>query len=80
MLHFIYNKDTVCVLVSHDVTTGDFVLQVPYYPPIETLDDFRQDASRCLKIVRDACLDGPTKCDVDLIDVNAWRMEAVVAE
>lgn len=26
MLHFIYNSEVVCVLVSHDVKGGEFVL------------------------------------------------------
>ena len=54
MLHFIYNSKVVCVLISHDIEQGEFVLQVPYYPPIETLDDFKNDPARCVKIVIDA--------------------------
>lgn len=49
MLHFVYNSSIVCVLVSHEPASGEFVLQVPYYPPIETVDDFT--ASRCLDII-----------------------------
>ena len=37
MLHFIYNSKTVCVLVNHDLALGEFVLQVPFYPPIESV-------------------------------------------
>ena len=54
MLHFIYNSRTVCVLVSHDITRGEFVLQVPYYPPVEDLDDYRDNLDRCLEIIRDS--------------------------
>jgi len=55
MLHFIYNPNTVSVLVSHDIQQGEFVLQVPYYPPIEHIDDYRLNSNRCQKIIQDAC-------------------------
>ena len=48
MLHFIYNTRVVCVLVSHDIRNGEFVLQVPYYPPIEEVGDYQNDPERCL--------------------------------
>lgn len=51
MLHFVYNSSVVCVLVSHSVEDGNFVLQVPYYPPVETIEDYRKDPQRCLKII-----------------------------
>ena len=80
MLHFIYNSSVVCVLVSHDIDEGEFVLQVPFYPPIETLDDYRNNKARCLKIINNACFaPGQASCAVQIIDVNSWRMEAVVA-
>jgi hypothetical protein len=51
MLYFLFNKDLVSVLVCHDIRNGEFVLQVPYFPPIETLEDYR-DPKKCLDIVR----------------------------
>lgn len=79
MLHFVYNSSIVCVLVSHEPESGEFVLQVPYYPPIETVDDFT--ASRCLDIIQSACFETrPASFECQLIDVNSWRMEAVVAD
>ena len=45
MLHFIYNQKTVSVLVSHDQSTSEFVLQVPYFPPIENESDYGSE--RC---------------------------------
>ena len=41
MLHYVYNRKVICVLVCHDIKQGEFVLHVPYYPPIESVDDFR---------------------------------------
>ena len=51
MLYFIYNKDLVAVLVCHDIRGGEFVLQVPYFPPIESLEDYK-DSAKCMEIVR----------------------------
>ena len=84
MLHFIYNSKVVCVLISHDIEQGEFVLQVPYYPPIETLDDFKNDPARCVKIVIDAIRsqeDGSfSKKSINLVQLNSWRMESVIAD
>lgn len=54
MLHFIYNKNTVSVLVNHDIKQGEFVLQVPFYPPVETIEDYKNSPEKCLQVVRDA--------------------------
>ena len=35
MLYFIYNKDVVCVLVAHHFESGEFVMQLPYFPPVQ---------------------------------------------
>jgi len=73
--------------VSHDIDNGEYVLQVPYYPPIENVEDFRNDPERCLQIVRDAMTadehllkDKYRHNPIELIQVKSWRMEAVVAE
>lgn len=50
MLYFLYSKELVAVLVCHDIERGEFVLQVPFFPPIESVKDY--DLSRCLDIVR----------------------------
>lgn len=58
MLHFIYNSKTVCVLVNHDLALGEFVLQVPFYPPIESVQDYQKDNKRCLQIIKDSLSTG----------------------
>lgn len=37
MLHFVYNERVPCVLVSHSLAEGEFVLQVPNYEPFVDL-------------------------------------------
>jgi 2-polyprenyl-6-methoxyphenol hydroxylase-like FAD-dependent oxidoreductase len=36
MLYFVYNAEVVCVLVAHRFETGEFVMQLPYFPPVQT--------------------------------------------
>lgn len=35
MLYFVYNEEVVCVLVAHRFETGEFVMQLPYFPPVQ---------------------------------------------
>lgn len=74
MLHFIYNNKAVCVLVSHCLEQGIFVVQTPYYPPIEHLSDFT--VPKCEKLILE-CLGRPFP--IEVVNVNCWRMDAVVA-
>ncbi|KAK9027800.1 hypothetical protein V6N11_067622 [Hibiscus sabdariffa] len=48
MLFFIFNTEAIGVLVAHDLTQGEFVLQIPFYPPQQNLEDFSpEDATFC---------------------------------
>lgn len=40
MLFFIFNTGCIGVLVAHDLLQGEFVLQIPFYPPQQSLSDF----------------------------------------
>eukprot|EP00978_Attheya_sp_CCMP212_P041054 scaffold230670_cov49-Attheya_sp.AAC.1 len=47
MLHFVYNEAVVGALVCHNVTQGEWVLQIPYFPPYMTLtEDFSESNVR----------------------------------
>jgi len=50
MLHFIFNPNIVCVLISYCLINGVFALQIPYYPPIQSLSDYNND--KCLDIIK----------------------------
>ena len=76
----------VSVLVCHDIRNGEFVLQVPYFPPIETLEDYR-DPKKCLDIVKKSLYSSEvsvqrevSEVEIEIKNVNTWKMEAVVAE
>ena len=86
MLYFLYNKNVVSVLVCHDIRKGEFVLQVPYFPPIESLEDYK-DPKKCMDIVRKSLFSEEVSMlaevrhtQIDIKNLNTWKMEAVVAE
>ena len=40
MLYFVFNPAVVCVLVAHDIGAGEWVCQIPYFPPYQSPSDF----------------------------------------
>jgi hypothetical protein len=51
-------------------------MQVPYFPPVQSLADF--PASKCRDILRKAA--GLPNLEVDVRTVKTWNMSAQVAE
>ncbi|KAL1289828.1 hypothetical protein AAHE18_20G086900 [Arachis hypogaea] len=76
MLFFIFNTEAIGVLVAHDLRQGEFVLQIPFYPPQQTIQDFSPKA--CEKLI--IKLIGRKFRDIDVIDIKPWIMHAEVAE
>ncbi|KAI3426776.1 FAD_binding_3 domain-containing protein [Psidium guajava] len=76
MLYFIFNTEAIGVLVAHDLEQGEFVLQMPFYPPQQNVQDF--EPKICEKIIFK--LVGRELGDIDVIGVKPWVMHAEVAE
>ncbi|KAG2706732.1 hypothetical protein I3760_05G116200 [Carya illinoinensis] len=76
MLFFIFNTEAIGVLVAHDLKQGEFVLQIPFYPPQQNLEDFTPKI--CKKLIFK--LIGQELSDIDVIDIKPWVMHAEVAE
>ncbi|GAV85453.1 FAD_binding_3 domain-containing protein [Cephalotus follicularis] len=76
MLFFVFNTEVNGVLVAHDLIQGEFVLQMPFYPPQQNLEDFSHEI--CKELVFK--LVGRELSDIDVIDVKPWVMHAEVAE
>ncbi|KAK4429710.1 putative polyketide hydroxylase [Sesamum alatum] len=76
MLFFIFNTEAIGVLVAHDLKEGEFVLQVPFYPPQQKVEDFspRMCEQLIFKLV------GRELADINVLDVKPWVMHAEVAE
>ncbi|KAJ1286681.1 hypothetical protein BS78_03G370400 [Paspalum vaginatum] len=76
MLFFIFNPGAIGVLVAHDLENGEFVLQIPFYPPQQMFEDF--SAKVCEQII--VKLVGWEPVDVQVLDIKPWAMHAEVAE
>ncbi|XP_075656926.1 uncharacterized protein LOC142627034 isoform X1 [Castanea sativa] len=76
MLFFIFNTEAIGVLVAHDLKQGEFVLQMPFYPPQQNIEDFSPEI--CKKLIFK--LVGRELSDIDVIDIKPWVMHAEVAE
>ncbi|GKA48676.1 aromatic-ring hydroxylase-like protein [Tanacetum coccineum] len=76
MLFFIFNPGAIGVLVAHDLKQGEFVLQMPFYPPQQKFEDFTSETCRSLifKLV------GREMADINVVDIKPWVMHAEVAE
>jgi hypothetical protein len=40
MLYFVFNQEVIMVVVAHDLKKGEFVAQIPYYPPQQNPEEF----------------------------------------
>jgi len=65
MLYFIFNEYHITVLIAYDLNEGEFVLQIPYYPPIQTIDDF--DQFKCRNILETVLSKKEKKSIIDLV-------------
>ncbi|RLN66574.1 hypothetical protein BBJ29_004544 [Phytophthora kernoviae] len=81
MLYFVFNKDVVGVLIAHDLNHGEWVFQIPFFPPQESIPwDF--SVEQCKEIVRNVL---PKNVDyrdddVNILSVGQWSMGARVAK
>ncbi|KAK6160359.1 hypothetical protein DH2020_003740 [Rehmannia glutinosa] len=76
MLFFIFNTEAIGVIVAHDLEQGEFVLQVPFYPPQQKFEDF--SFRTCEKIIFK--LVGRELLDINVLDIKPWVMHAEVAD
>ncbi|TMW56936.1 hypothetical protein Poli38472_002861 [Pythium oligandrum] len=81
MLYFVFNENVIGVLIAHDLHHGEWVLQIPFFPPQETLaQDFSE--AQCKTIVRQLLLDNVhiDDKDISILSVGQWQMSARVAK
>lgn len=84
MLHFVFNTKLVGVFVCHDLENGEWVLQIPFFPPFQHHEEFSQQR------VRDMLLSGLfnschifhdiTSSDISILSIKPWSMSASVAK
>ena len=76
MLYFVFGASHVVVLVAHDLGRGEFVAQVPYFPPLQGAHSFGIDA--CRDIIREIA-GVESMDDVVVHESKPWAMAAAVA-
>jgi 2-polyprenyl-6-methoxyphenol hydroxylase-like FAD-dependent oxidoreductase len=78
MLHFIFNPNIICVLITYDYTLGDFVLQIPNYS--ETTVDL-ENKELYKNIINKIMLETNSLVnDIEIIEIKYWRMRNVYAD
>jgi len=81
MLHFVYNSNFVGAYVCHNLQQGEWVLQIPFFPPFDSIDDFTEEKVRSLITV--GILNDSSEfntSDVNILHVKPWSMSALVSE
>ena len=49
MLCFVYNSSVIAAFVAHDIDEGEWVAQVPFFPPFQSASDYTPE--RCRELV-----------------------------
>ena len=92
MLYFVFNPDVAAVVVAHELKdgAGEFVAQIPFFPPTQSLEEDFCEA-RCAELVRAAIQSEGDSWrttteekivvdDVRIKHARAWTMGATVAD
>jgi 2-polyprenyl-6-methoxyphenol hydroxylase-like FAD-dependent oxidoreductase len=69
MLYFVYSSTVVAVLVVHALQRGEFVAQIPFFPPHQLAEDF--DENRCVEMLQ-RLVGKPI--NVRVSSIRTWRM------
>ena len=75
MLYFIYSPQAIGVIVNHSLKHGEFVLQLPYFPPHQQAEEFEE--ARCMSIIHELV---GRPVFVDILSIRSWRLSAWNAE
>jgi len=94
MLYFVFNAGVAGAVVAHNLEKGEFVLQAPFFPPLQRASDFTSDR---IEALCRSSLFGTTaggrgggsgdgeeeesvgKDDLEVRGVRAWKMRARVS-
>jgi len=83
MLHFVFNSLVVGAFVCHNAEEGEWVLQIPYFPPFQEPKDFTHDRVR--EMVLAGLLDHKASESenirgIEVLSIKPWTMAATVAQ
>jgi hypothetical protein len=81
MLHFVFHQDVVGAFVCHNLEEGEWVLQVPFFPPFQTANDFTHEKVRKMVLSGLCGFESLTnRNDVDILSIKPWTMASAVAK
>ncbi len=69
MLYFVYSSAGIAVLVAHAFKRGEFVAQIPFFPPHQRVEDF--DDYRCIALLRRLA---GRPINIKIKSIRTWRM------
>ncbi len=69
MLYFVYSTAGVAVIVSHALSRGEFVAQIPFFPPHQRAADF--DENHCRWLLQSLA---GKRFDFNINSIRSWRM------
>jgi 2-polyprenyl-6-methoxyphenol hydroxylase-like FAD-dependent oxidoreductase len=69
MLYFVYASAGIAVLVAHAFKRGEFVAQIPFFPPHQRAQDF--DDHRCIALLRRLA---GRPININIKSIRTWRM------
>lgn len=74
MLYFIYSPAGVGVVVAHALSRGEFVAQIPFFPPLQPFSAF--DEQGCLELIQQW---SGREVTVQVKSIRQWSMRVAVA-
>ncbi len=74
MLYFIYAPAGVGVIVAHALSRGEFVAQIPFFPPLQPFSAF--DAQRCVRLIQQLI---GREVSVQVNSIRQWSMRVALS-
>ena len=76
MLYFVFRPEVISVVVNHNLRRGEFVMQIPFFPPQQSLTDFTPAV--VADLIRHSLGDAIEPHKAEVHSVRAWTMHAQV--
>lgn len=73
------------MVVAHDAHAGEFVAQLPVFPPHQQVDELCSDVAECERLLRalivahNSGADSQHDFDLEILSARPWSMRASVA-
>ena len=82
MLHFVFNPKIVGVFVCHNPADGEWVLQIPFFPPFQCYSSYTKEKVREMIVAGLLAQDQSfnENENVDIVSIKPWTMSSTVAD